>query len=100
MKNIKRIYQFLPEKLRTRLNKAQYIIYVSSLAGLASGLVAVLLKKLVHYLQRRIENIPAPPTYLVFPAIGLLVIVFITHRFFYGSFKRSIAAKLPAIRRA
>lgn len=97
MKNIKRIYQFLTEKLRSRLNKAQYIIYVSSLVGLASGLVAVLLKKLVHYLQRWIEAIPAPPTYLIFPAIGLLLTVFITRRFFYGSFKRGIAMVLNAI---
>lgn len=97
MKNIKRIYRFLTEKLRSRLNKAQYIIYVSSLVGLASGLVSVLLKKLVHYLQRWIEALPAPPTYLIFPAIGLLVTVFITRRFFYGSFKRGIAMVLNAI---
>lgn len=97
MKNVKRIYQFLTEKLRSRLNKAQYIIYVSSLVGLASGLVAVILKKLVHYLQRWIEAIPAPPTYLIFPAIGLLLTVFITRRFFYGSFKRGIAMVLNAI---
>lgn len=97
MKNLKRIYQFLTEKLRSRLNKAQYIIYVSSLVGLASGLIAVLLKKLVHYLQRWIEAIPAPPTYLIFPVIGLLLTVFITHRFFYGSFKRGIAMVLNAI---
>jgi len=97
MKNIIYIYQFLTEKLRAKLNKAQYVIYVSSLVGLASGLVAVLLKKLVHYLQQWIEDLPAPPVYLIFPAIGLLITVFITHRFFHGSFKRGIAMVLNAI---
>lgn len=87
----------MTEKLRSRLNKAQYIIYVSSLVGLASGLVSVLLKKLVHYLQKWIEAIPAPPAYLIFPAIGLLLTVFITRRFFYGSFKRGIGMVLNAI---
>ena len=82
MKNIKYIYQFVAEKLQSKLNKAQYVIYVSSLVGLASGLVAVLLKKLVHYFQEQIENIPAPPAYLIFPAIGLLLTVFITNLFF------------------
>lgn len=97
MKSIKRVYTLLTDKLRSRLNKAQYVIYVSSLVGLASGLVSVLLKKLVHYLQRWIENIPLPPVYLIFPAIGLVLTVFITHRFFNGSFRRGIGMVLNAI---
>lgn len=99
MKNIKHVYQIVTDKLRSRLNKAQYVIYVSVLVGLGSGLVAVLLKKLVHYLQQWIENIPMPPTYLVFPAIGLLLTVFITNRFYGGSFKRGIGMVLNAIAR-
>lgn len=97
MKSIKYVYRFFSERLRSQLNKAQFIIYVSSLVGLASGLVAVLLKKSVHYVQQWIENIPAPPTYLIFPALGLLITVFITKRFFYGSFKRGIGMVLNAI---
>ena len=99
MKNIKSFYQYLTEKLRIRLNKAQYVIYVSSLVGLASGLVAVLLKKLVHYMQQWIEDIPAPPLYLIFPVIGLTLTVFITQRFFNGHFKRGIGMVLNAIAR-
>ncbi|MDB5249192.1 MAG: hypothetical protein JWQ40_3586 [Segetibacter sp.] len=97
MQFIKHLYQAFTERLRSRLNKAQYVIYVASLVGLASGLVSVLLKKLVHYLQQWIEEIPAPPVYLIFPAIGLLLTVFLTHRFFYGSFERGIAMVLKAI---
>jgi CIC family chloride channel protein len=56
-----------------------------------------LLKKIVHYLQRWIEQIPAPPTYLVFPTIGLLLAVYITNRFFNGAFDRGIGMVLKAI---
>lgn len=97
MKHIKFVYQLFAEKLRSRLNKAQYVIYVAVLTGLTSGMVAVLLKKLVHYLQRWIEEIPEPPAYLVFPAIGLLVTVYITNRFFNGAFQRGIGMVLKSI---
>lgn len=72
-------------------------MYVASLTGFASGLVAVLLKKLVHYLQEWIEEIPAPPAYLVFPIIGLTLTVYVTNRFFNGAFERGIGMVLKAI---
>lgn len=97
MIGIKYIYRILNEKLRLRLNKAQYVIYVASLTGLTAGLVAVFLKMLVHYLQKWIESIPAPPAYLIFPTLGLLLTIFITHRFFKGAFERGIAMVLKAI---
>ena len=97
MRVIKIIYQLFTDRLRSKLNKAQYVIYVASITGLASGLVAVLLKMLVHYLQKWIEEIPAPPAYLVFPAIGLLLTAFITKRFFNGSFERGIGMVLKSI---
>ena len=97
MKILKNTYQLLAEQIRGRLNKAQFVIYVAVLTGLTSGLIAVLLKKMVHYLQRWIEEIPAPPTYLIFPAIGLLLTVYLTNRFFNGAFDRGIAMVLKAI---
>jgi CIC family chloride channel protein len=51
----------------------------------------------VHYIQRLIQEIPAPPLYLVFPTIGLLVTIYITNRFFNGSFERGIGMVLKAI---
>ncbi|HEX8462838.1 MAG TPA: hypothetical protein VF623_15490, partial [Segetibacter sp.] len=66
MKILKYIYLLMAEQIRGRLNQAQYVIYVAVLTGLTSGLIAVLLKKIVHYLQKWIEEIPAPPLYLVF----------------------------------
>ncbi len=97
MKLIKYVYQVIAEKLRSNLHKAQYVLYVASLTGLASGLVAVLLKKLVHYLQMWIEEIPAPPLYLVFSIIGLVLTVFLTNRFFNGAFEKGIGMVLKAI---
>lgn len=97
MKKLKHVYELFTRQLRLRLNKAQYVIYAASLVGLASGLVAVLLKKLVHYLQQWIEDIPAPPAYLIFPAVGLLLAVFITRRFFHGHYERGIGMVLKAI---
>lgn len=99
LKWIKQLYQLFADHLRFRLNKAQYVLFVASLVGLVSGLVAVLLKKLVHYLQHWIERIPASPLYLIFPAIGLLLTVWITRRFFNGSFERGIAMVLKSIAR-
>jgi CIC family chloride channel protein len=97
MKIFKHIYQLLAEQIRGKLNKVQFVIYVAVLTGLISGLIAVLLKKIVHYLQRWIEEIPAPPTYLIFPAIGLLIVVYLTNRFFNGAFERGIGMVLKAI---
>ena len=87
----------MAEQIRGRLNKAQYVIYVAVLTGLTSGLIAVLLKKIVHYLQKWIEEIPAPPLYLVFPGIGLLLTIFLTNRFFNGAFERGIGMVLKSI---
>lgn len=99
LKLTKQLYQLFANHLLVKLNKAQYVLFVASLVGLVSGLVAVMLKKLVHYLQQWIERIPAAPTYLVFPAIGLLLTVWITRRFFNGGFERGIAMVLKSIAR-
>lgn len=73
---------------------------IATLVGLASGLVAVLLKTLVHYLQRFVEgNSLHRFSYLVFPAIGLLVTVFIIRHFFGGYIEKGIAMVLKAIAR-
>ncbi|GEO09749.1 chloride channel protein [Segetibacter aerophilus] len=97
MKILRVVYQVLAERIRSRLNKVQFVIYVAILTGLISGLVAVLLKKIVHYLQRWIEQIPAPPTYLIFPAIGLIFTVYLTNRFYHGAFNRGIGMVLRSI---
>ena len=73
---------------------------IATLVGFSSGMVAVLLKTLVHYLRFWIEMIPVSRfSYLLFPIVGLLITVFIVRYFFGGQFERGIAMVLKAIAR-
>jgi CIC family chloride channel protein len=73
---------------------------IATLVGLTSGIVAVVLKMLVHTIQRWIEHIPVTRfSYLLFPAIGLLIVVFIVEHFFRGHIEKGIAMVLRAIAR-
>lgn len=73
---------------------------IATLTGFISGLLAVLLKTVVHYLQHWIKQIPVTPfAYLLFPAIGLLITVFIIRHFFGGQIEKGIAMVLRAIAR-
>lgn len=78
----------------------QFIMVIATLTGFVSGMVAVLLKSLVHIIQHWIEHIPVTRfAYLLFPAIGLLLTVFIVQRFFSGHIEKGIAMVLKAIAR-
>ena len=73
---------------------------IATFTGFVSGLVAVLLKTLVHYLQNWIESIPVSRfAYLLFPAIGLIITVFIVRYFLGGQIEKGIAMVLKAIAR-
>lgn len=74
------------------------MMVVSVLVGLVSGLAAVLLKTLVHYVQHWIEAIPVSRfSYLLFPALGLVLTVFIIRNFLGGTLERGIAMVLKAV---
>jgi CIC family chloride channel protein len=80
---IKSTFQFFIGYLRTRLSRPQLIMVIASLTGFTSGLIAVLLKTLVHYVQHWIKEIPVSYLgYLLFPALGLLITVFSHQAFF------------------
>lgn len=97
---VKIFYQYIIQFLRTKLSRIQYIMVIATLTGLASGLVAVLLKTLVHYIQHWIKEIPVSNlAYLLFPALGLLITVFIIRHFFGGQIEKGIAMVLKAIAR-
>jgi chloride channel protein, CIC family len=97
---IKIIYQYIIQFLRTKLTRMQFMMVIATLTGLVSGLVAVLLKTIVHYIQHWIKEIPVSNlTYLLFPAIGLLITVFIVRHFFGGQTEKGIAMVLKAIAR-
>jgi len=86
--------------MRTKLTRAQFIMIIATLVGFTSGLVAVLLKILVHYVQHWVQEIPVSRfAYLLFPAIGLLLTVFIIRHFFGGQIEKGIAMVLKAIAR-
>jgi len=95
---IKRLYQMVLQYLRTKISRVQYIMIVATLVGLFSGLAAVLLKTFVHYLQHWIKEINVSRfAYLLFPALGLLITVFIVRYFFGAQIERGIAMVLRAI---
>lgn len=96
--HIRKVYQYFSHLLQVRLSRVQYMMVVSVIVGLASGLAAVVLKTCVHYVQHWIERIPVSKfSYLLFPAIGLILTVFIIRHFLGGSLDRGIAMVLKAI---
>lgn len=98
MSSIKKIYQYIINYLRTKLSRGQFIMIIATLVGIAAGLVAVLLKTLVHYAHQWIERIPVSRfAYLLFPALGLLLCVFIIRHFFGGQIEKGIAMVLKSI---
>lgn len=100
MKIIKLLYSAVINLLRTRLSRVQFVMVIATLVGFISGLIAVLLKSLVHFIQQAIEKIPVNRfAYLLFPAVGLLITVFIIRHFFGGQIERGIAMVLKAIAR-
>jgi chloride channel protein, CIC family len=95
---VKQFYQTTINYLRTKLSRMQFIMIIAVIIGLASGLMAVLLKTMVHYVQYWAENISWNRfVYLLFPAAGLLITVFIIKQFFMGYIERGIAMVLKAI---
>lgn len=97
---IKNAYSSLFAYLREKVNRVQYIMIVASLVGLCSGLIAVLLKTAVHYIEKWISEIPVSRfAYLMFPGLGLLVTVIIIHKFYGGHIEKGIAMVLRSIAR-
>jgi len=98
---VKLFYQFIINQLRIRITRVQFIMVIATLTGFVSGLVAVLLKTLVHYVQHWITEIPISRfAYLLFPCVGLLLTVYIIRHFFGKEIERGIPMVLKAIARS
>lgn len=98
--SIKKTYQLTLNLLRSKLSRIQVIMVVATLTGLTSGLIAVLLKTLVHEIQQWIERVSfSEYLYLLFPALGLWLTVLIVQKFFGGTIERGIAMVLKSIAR-
>ena len=97
---LKSLYQVIINQLRARVTRVQFIMIIATLTGFVSGLVAVLLKTLVHYVQHWVTEIPVSRfAYLLFPGLGLLITVFIIRHFFGKEIEKGIAMVLKAIAR-
>ena len=100
MRLLKKLYQYIIHYLRTKISRVQYIMIVAILVGLFSGLTAVLLKTIVHHIQHWIKTLPVSDfAYLLFPIIGLILTVWIIHKFFGAHIEKGIAMVLRAIAR-
>lgn len=100
MASVKSFYQVIINQLRIRITRVQFIMVIATLTGFVSGIVAVLLKILVHYVQHWVKEIPVSRfAYLLFPGLGLLITVFIIRHFFGKEIEKGIAMVLKAIAR-
>jgi CIC family chloride channel protein len=74
------------------------MMFVAVITGLIAGLAAVLLKTFVHFLQEWINRpVKNDYIYLLFPIVGLLIVVFLKNRFFYGYIEKGVAMVLRSI---
>lgn len=77
----------------------QFILFLSVLVGLITGLVAVTLKNIVHLIQEFIGASSWHQVYyFAFPVIGILIVVFIK-RFYSGPIGEGVPSTLFAISR-
>ena len=105
--SIIRFYHSLPAKGKVahrqflvwrhkHLNNRQFVLILSVLIGFSSGLLAVVLKNAVHFIQSLLEpnklNTYENYLYLIYPAIGIIITV-LTVRFFI---KRRIGHGIPS----
>ena len=95
MKLVQTAYQRTFFFIRNNLSRPQYITLIAVITGLISGLVAVLLKIIVHYLQKSFSY--GEWYYLLLPATGLVLSVFVVRYFFKNTLSRGIAMVLKAI---
>lgn len=84
--------------LRARLPRVQYLMLLALCTGVFSGLVAVLLKTLVHTIFAATEPLLQHWGWaLFFPVLGLLLCVFLIRQFFGGVIERGVVMVLRAI---
>lgn len=100
MKGVKFLYQTSLNFIRTKLTRAQLIMLVATLTGLTSGFLAVVLKTIVHLLQRMFGSLAGGTMYyFLLTALGIALTVFIVQKFYHGTIERGIAMVLRAIAR-
>lgn len=98
MNQISKYLQSFFSYLRLKVTRVQFIMVIATLTGIISGLMAVLLKSIVHHIQEFVESTTLGTfTYLIFPAIGLVLTNIIIIRFYGGFIERGIGMVLKSI---
>lgn len=80
---------------RSKLTRPQYIIVIAILTGLSAGVIAVLLKSIVHYIRHYF--IEGKGFYFLLPALGIFCTVIVVQLFYKGLLDKGIAMVLKAI---
>ncbi|HLO82232.1 MAG TPA: chloride channel protein [Chitinophagaceae bacterium] len=96
----KNLYQTIIQLLRSRLSRMQMMMVIATLVGFVSGIIAVLLKTIVHYIQTWVKEVPLSNLlFLLLPTLGLVISYFLVSHFFGGQIEKGIAMVLRAIAR-
>ncbi len=100
MTNPKIFAKFLIWRIRNLTNR-NYILLLSIIVGLAAGSTALILKTSVFYLREFLLNISQGPyqrfLLLIYPAIGIFLVILLKKIFLNNSVKHNIASILYAI---
>lgn len=89
--------------LSSKLNRSQFMMISGILVGMSAGLAAVLLKTVVHFLNKLVTyDYPLPDflknyLYLIFPMIGLVITVTVVKLLFKGEDEKGTAGVLYEI---
>jgi chloride channel protein, CIC family len=91
-------------RLKSRLSARQYLVFSATLVGLAAGMLAVVLKLIVHGIQNisHTKLLFSPlkqPYYLAFPTVGIVLAVWFVNKILRGDLGRGVANVLYEIAR-
>jgi len=85
------------------LGEQNYIILLSVLVGLLSGVAGALMKTVEHLVRSLVERIPADAAWAVWvlpatPAIGVFFCIFVTQVVAHGKYERGLAGVIMSVK--
>ena len=88
--------------LKARLTARQFEVVVAIIVGLSAGLLAVILKSFVHFIQKALAinhsvSHSETPYMIFYPLVGILLTVFFIQKFLKGDLGRGISNVLYEI---
>ena len=93
----------LANPFQKTLGEQNYIILLSVLVGLLSGVAGALMKAVVHLVQSLVELIPADASWAVWvlpatPAIGVFFCIFVAQVIMRGKYERGLAGVIMSVK--